>query len=196
MKHGRPRNSLQMILMLVAAALLAVGCAKQPAPTATTTPADAETPVDSQPLTVEQLDQGSEEIAVAGSGVSEDMLGEESATDLTATVPALERIHFAFDRYDLSDEAQAILINNADYLKAHADQKVRIEGFCDERGSDEYNLALGERRARAARNYLVSLGIADERINIISYGEEMPLDPAQTEEAYALNRRAEFKATP
>jgi peptidoglycan-associated lipoprotein len=178
-----------MILMLVAAALLAVGCAKQPAPTATTTPAGAETPVDSQPLTVEQLDQGSEEIAVAGSGVSEDMLDEESAT-------ALERIHFAFDRYDLSDEAQAILINNADYLKAHADQKVRIEGFCDERGSDEYNLALGERRARAARNYLVSLGIAADRINIISYGEEMPLDPTQTEEAYALNRRAEFKATP
>jgi len=96
----------------------------------------------------------------------------------------------------LSDEAQAILLNNADYLKAHADQKVRIEGYCDERGSDEYNLALGERRARAAQNYLLSLGIAPARVTIISYGEEMPLDPRQAEEAYALNRRAEFKATP
>jgi len=128
------------------------------------------------------------------SALGESAMGEESMGGAAmSTVSALEKIHFDFDQYTLTAEAQAILVNNADYLKANPDQKVRIEGYCDERGSDEYNLALGQRRALAAMNYLVSLGIAPERLSVISYGEEMPLDPSGTEEAYALNRRAEFK---
>ena len=74
--------------------------------------------------------------------------------------------------------------------------RVSIEGHCDQRGSDEYNLALGERRARAAMEYLVSLGVAPDRLQVISYGEEMPLDSGSSEDAWARNRRDEFKVLP
>jgi len=124
------------------------------------------------------------------------MIGDESAMSTPQAVSSLERIYFNYDRYDLSPEAQAILVNNANYLKTNSDLKVRIEGYCDERGSDEYNLALGERRALATQKYLESMGIAADRLSVISYGEEMPLDPAQTEAAFAMNRRAEFKVMP
>ena len=77
-------------------------------------------------------------------------------------------------------------------MKKNSALKVRIEGHCDERGSDEYNLALGERRAKAAMNYLVTLGIADKRLSVISYGKEKPVDPGHDEAAWAKNRRAEF----
>ena len=86
------------------------------------------------------------------------------------------------------------LEQNAVYLRSNPALKVVIEGHCDDRGSDEYNLALGERRAVAAKNYLVSLGIAAERLSVISYGEEQPLVTAANEEGWAKNRRAEFKA--
>ena len=105
----------------------------------------------------------------------------------------LQRIHFDFDQFVLSEEARAILDQNAQYLRANTSTNVVIEGHCDERGSDEYNLALGESRALAAKNYLNSLGIGSSRISVISYGEEMPLDQAANEDAWAMNRRAEFK---
>lgn len=109
-------------------------------------------------------------------------------------VAGLERIHFAYNQFTLEDQARMTLEKNAVYLRNNPALKVVIEGHCDDRGSDEYNLALGERRAVAARNYLVSLGIAAERLSIISYGEEQPLMAAANEEAWAKNRRAEFKA--
>jgi peptidoglycan-associated lipoprotein len=93
----------------------------------------------------------------------------------------------------LTDEAKAILVSNAGLLSAAPGVNIQIEGHCDERGSDEYNLALGEKRALATKNFLVSLGIADSRMSVISYGEEMPLDASGTKEAWAENRRAEFK---
>lgn len=102
-------------------------------------------------------------------------------------------IFFEFDRYDLTPEAKAILEKKASWLLAHPEYRLRIEGHCDERGTNEYNLALGDRRANAAKNYLVYLGVSPERISTISYGEERPLDPGKTEEAYRKNRRAEFK---
>jgi len=104
----------------------------------------------------------------------------------------LKDIHFEFDRYDLTPEAKRILAENAQVLLEHPTWKIQIEGHCDERGSNEYNLALGEKRARSARNYLIKLGIAPERLSIISYGEEMPLDPRHCEEAWAKNRRCHF----
>jgi peptidoglycan-associated lipoprotein len=104
-----------------------------------------------------------------------------------------EMIFFEFDRYDLSPQARAILEKKAAWLRSHPEYRLRIEGHCDERGTNEYNLALGDRRANAAKNYLVSLGVEPERISTISYGEERPLDPRHTEDAYSKNRRAEFK---
>jgi peptidoglycan-associated lipoprotein len=106
----------------------------------------------------------------------------------------MERINFDFDQFTLSAEARSILGNNAKYLQANSGINVVIEGHCDERGSDEYNLALGESRALAAKSYLVSLGVSAKRLSVISYGEEKPLSKGTGESAWAQNRRAEFKA--
>jgi len=102
----------------------------------------------------------------------------------------LKDIHFDFDKYDIRPADAAILKGNADLLKKYHNVKVQIEGHCDERGTVEYNLALGERRANSTRNYLVSIGVSPERISTISYGKERPLDPAHNEAAWTKNRRA------
>ena len=102
----------------------------------------------------------------------------------------LKDIYFDFDRYDVRPEDAPILKENAVLLKKYPNVKIQIDGHCDERGTIEYNLALGERRANSTKNYLVSLGIPPERISIISYGEEKPFDPGHGEEAWAKNRRA------
>jgi peptidoglycan-associated lipoprotein len=126
-------------------------------------------------------------------GVGESAVQSEAVPSHDA-VAGLERIHFDFDQFTLSADARRILGENAGYLNANPGLQVVIEGHCDERGSDEYNLALGESRALAAKNYLVSLGIDAKRLSIISYGEEKPLVNGHNEEAWAQNRRAEFKA--
>jgi peptidoglycan-associated lipoprotein len=103
-----------------------------------------------------------------------------------------EKIYFKFDSYDLSDEARTILKKIAAVLRANPSYSIDIAGHCDERGTVEYNLALGERRARSAKNYLKDLGISAERISMVSYGEERPVDTRTTEEAWTKNRRDEF----
>ncbi len=99
-------------------------------------------------------------------------------------------IRFDFDKYDIRREDEAILRENAAWLKKNPKMKIQVEGHCDERGTAEYNLALGERRANMTKKYLVSLGVASDRISTISYGEETPLDPGHNEAAWAKNRRA------
>jgi peptidoglycan-associated lipoprotein len=106
-----------------------------------------------------------------------------------------ERIYFDFDKSDLKPEAQAILKKKADWLRMNPAYSVRIEGNCDERGTAEYNLALGERRADSAKKFLAALGIAENRMSTISYGEERPVDPAHNEAAWAKNRNDEFRLT-
>jgi peptidoglycan-associated lipoprotein len=102
----------------------------------------------------------------------------------------LKDIHFDFDKYDIRRGDEEILRENAALIKKYPKVKIQIEGHCDERGTVEYNLALGERRANNTKKYLVSLGIASNRISTISYGKEKPLDPGHNEEAWAKNRRA------
>ncbi|RLB11206.1 MAG: peptidoglycan-associated lipoprotein Pal [Deltaproteobacteria bacterium] len=102
-------------------------------------------------------------------------------------------IHFDFDKADLKPEAREVLKKLAEWLLKHPEFNLRIEGYCDERGTEEYNLALGQRRADAAKKYLVELGVSPDRITTISYGEENPIDPRHCEEAWAKNRRDEFK---
>jgi len=104
-------------------------------------------------------------------------------------------IHFAYDRSDLRPDARKILDMHAKWLKAHPEFKARIEGNCDERGTVEYNMALGQRRAASAMKYLVDLGVAKNRLSTISYGKERPLDPGHNEEAWAKNRRDHFSVT-
>jgi len=118
--------------------------------------------------------------------------GKEEVIAKVEETPSLEDIHFDFDKYNIRDDAKEILRRNADWLKKNPAVKIQIEGHCDERGTNEYNLALGDRRAKATRDYLVSLGINPERISTISYGEERPLDSGHNEEAWAKNRRAHF----
>lgn len=180
----------RLVVMLFALTLLASGCAKKPVA--------EESTMTEQPAQVEMQQQ-------QPAGVAEQSVTESSAAgssyDAAAAARAaedaassgLERIHFDFDQYVLTDAAKTVLVNNAGLLRAAPAIKVLIEGHCDERGSDEYNLALGEKRALATKNYMVSLGVAAERLSVISYGEEMPLDGARTKEAWAKNRRADFK---
>jgi len=122
-------------------------------------------------------------------------LGQEppAAPRLVRTSVKLRDIHFAFDRYVLTERARAILQQNGEYIRRTGDRVV-IEGHCDERGSVEYNLALGEKRAKNAYDYLVTLGVDPDQMEVISYGEEFPLDPRSNEIAWAKNRRAHFRA--
>ena len=105
-----------------------------------------------------------------------------------------EEIHFDFDKYVLTPQAMMILDDKAAYLREHSGVRVLVEGHCDERGSNEYNLALGDRRANSAKNYLVKSGVAESRITTISYGEEQPLCMQQNESCWYRNRRGHFGA--
>src|SRR3989338_6167579 len=108
----------------------------------------------------------------------------------TKAAPQLEDIHFDFDKSDIKNDAGETLHKNADWLQKNPAVKIQIEGHCDERGTTEYNLALGDRRAMSTKKYLISLGISADRIHTISYGEELPIDPNRSEDAWAKNRRA------
>ena len=108
---------------------------------------------------------------------------------------ALEKIYFDFDSAILSKEARQTLVNNAEKIRQASKIMISIEGNCDERGSDEYNLALGERRAQAAMQYLVTLGIPETRLSVISYGKEKPAVAGHDEASWAQNRRDEFVIT-
>lgn len=121
-------------------------------------------------------------------GAATDTITAGTQRDLVVNVG--DRVFFAFDRYDLRPDARTTLQKQAAWLKANPGVKVKIEGHCDERGTREYNLALGERRANSAADFLMSLGIANDRISTISYGKERPVDPRSNEEAWAKNRRA------
>ncbi|MCL5024490.1 MAG: peptidoglycan-associated lipoprotein Pal [Nitrospirae bacterium] len=101
-------------------------------------------------------------------------------------------IYFDYDRYDVREEARPILTAVADYLRKNPAQKLLIEGHCDERGTSEYNLALGDKRAKAVKDYLVSLGVSSSRIDTISYGKEKPVCAEHTDVCWAKNRRAHF----
>lgn len=104
----------------------------------------------------------------------------------------LQRVQFPFDSSRLSDSAREKLQQNANTIKSNKSMKVLVEGHCDERGSNEYNIALGERRARSVIDYLVNLGVSRRSLEMKSWGEERPLNPGRSDSAYAQNRRAEF----
>ena len=124
----------------------------------------------------------------------EDTIGSKSLDDLNRDSP-LRPMYFELDSSDVSGDGQKVLQANAAVLKRYPTMQVTIEGHCDERGTAEYNLALGERRALAAKNYLVSLGIPADRIKTVSYGKEFPFDPGHDDGAWSKNRRAHFVIT-
>lgn len=134
---------------------------------------------------------GTEGQALDANVNSQDMAGDSQGSD-SGKIAGLSTIHFDYDSSTLTTDTRRQLGENAEWIKTHAKNTVQVEGHCDSRGSVEYNLALGERRAKAVKNYLVSLGINSKRLTIISYGEEKPIASGDTEEAYAKNRRANF----
>lgn len=113
--------------------------------------------------------------------------------DLQAVQAELKTIYFGYDKYNLSEEAQSDLQYNAEILQKAPDVKVVVEGHCDERGTAEYNLALGERRAKTTADYLISLGVSPDRVKTVSYGSELPVATGHNEEAWSQNRRAYFR---
>jgi peptidoglycan-associated lipoprotein len=168
-------NRFSSVSALLAALLLVVSCAtKKP-----TTDAGAAAGAGAE---AGKMDQN-----VASNDIGFDSTGSDSGK-----ITGLHTVHFDYDSSTLSSETRKQLADNASWIKANPKVTVQIEGHCDSRGSVEYNLALGERRAKAVKNYMVSLGLDSKRMTIISYGEEKPVATGDTEEAYAKNRRANF----
>ena len=128
---------------------------------------------------------------LSGTEVTDHVVGEGpvAGTQQDLVVNVGDRVFFGYDRYDLTPEAQHTLGLQAEWLKHYMSVNITIEGHCDERGTREYNLALGERRANAVKNYLVALGIAASRVNTISYGKERPAVLGSDDAAWAQNRR-------
>jgi peptidoglycan-associated lipoprotein len=184
-------------LLVVSAALVtAAACGKKTPPVARPIPpppppAATGTPPSRPPAPPEPA---REPVPVPPEPVRDDAISSASLDDLNKSSP-LKPVYFELDSSDLSSTNQKALDDNAVLLKRYTSWAVTVEGHCDERGTAEYNLALGERRAIAARAYLVSLGIAADRLRTVSYGKEFPFDPGHDETAFAKNRRAHFVIT-
>ena len=164
------------LVLILPAMLLSVSCAKQEVASAPEATAPAPEPEPARDTS------------------SEDMADEDAQRALAAAKQAFvnQDVYFEFDSSALLPSAQQLLATKAELLNANADIYATIEGHCDERGTDAYNMALGQRRADAAKAYLVNLGVSASRLSTISYGEERPVDPGHNEAAWAQNRRAHF----
>ncbi|HEY6871312.1 MAG TPA: peptidoglycan-associated lipoprotein Pal [Geobacteraceae bacterium] len=185
------RSLATYFVILTSAAILAGGCAKQglvkkdePIP-----PAAAATPATTVAGAPSTREAGLPKEPVADAA-HEDRKPQESKAG--AQVAAMDTVFFDLDSYALTPVARDTLAKNAGIMKRKGSMNVRVEGHCDERGSDEYNLALGEKRAKAALDYLVAMGVPASTVSFISYGKEKPADPGHDEAAWAKNRRDEF----
>ena len=172
------------ILSVLAVAALLAACGKKPAPEQPApepAPAREEAPPPPPPPAAnDDAERRAREAAERAKAVREEL------ADL---------IHFDFDKADIRASDQGILDRKAAILAANSSVRLRIAGHCDERGSDEYNLALGNRRAASAKRYLTGKGVNDGRLDVVSYGKERPLDAGHSEDAWAKNRRDEFEVT-
>lgn len=183
---------------LVAAAVLGAmlaGCGKKhpPVVAAAPTPSAVSAPT-APPPAPRPVQRVEEAVPVAQETIVEESIGGRSLDDLNRESP-LKPALFDYDSAELDGDAQKIVQANAGVLKTFTTWVVTLEGHCDERGTAEYNLALGEKRAAAVKTYLVSLGISPDRLRIVSYGKEFPFDAAHTEGAWSKNRRAHFVIT-
>lgn len=184
------KRMVGFFIFLCCGALVAGGCAKKEL-----VKGEGEIPPATSTKPVEPA-QAPSKAPVKEEKVAEQTIKEAPAKVQEEAAPSpqaeLEKIYFDFDSFVLSAPSRATLSKNAEALLKNNSLKVRIEGNCDERGSDEYNLALGEKRANAAMKYLITLGVPSNRLSIISYGKEKPADPGHDEAAWAKNRRDEF----
>jgi len=188
---SRTSVGLAIVVLLTAAA-----CRHPQPPVARPTPPPATTtapppPPERPPAPPEPA---REPVSVPAEPVREDAIATAPLDEINRNSP-LKPVYFALDSDELTPEGQKILDDDAALLKKYGSWAITIEGHCDERGTAEYNLALGERRAVAARTYLVSLGISADRVRTVSYGKEFPFDPGHEESAWSKNRRAHFVVT-
>ena len=160
----------------------------QPAPAAEAPPA-VTTPPPAPPRATERVEDRQPVAPIADEGID-----SRSLDELNRNSP-LRPAFFVLDSSDLDDTGRSVVTGNVDVLKKNPQWVVTIEGHCDERGTAEYNRALGERRAAAVKTYMVSLGIAPDRLRTVSYGKEFPFDQAHSEDAWSKNRRAHFVIT-
>ena len=183
-----------LVLMLIAAIVGA--CAKKkPAPVAAAAPPPAATApatTTAPPPPPRPVERVEESIPVPA--ISEDAIGNRSLEDLNRDSP-FRPAFFGLDSSELDDAGRAVVSGNADIMKKYPTWVVTVEGHCDERGTAEYNLALGERRAVAVKAYLVALGVSPDRLRTVSYGKEFPFDAGHTETSWSKNRRAHFVIT-
>ena len=194
MNHMRRVGSRGAVALLMLCALTIAACGGKKPPVARPAPPPPSTGNSTASRPPAPPEPVNEPVVVPQEPVREDRIASSSLDDLNRNSP-LKPAFFELDSSELSTEAQRTLNENATLLKQYANWTVTIEGHCDERGTAEYNLALGERRAIAARAYLVSLGISADRLRTVSYGKEFPFDPGHEETAYAKNRRAHFVIT-
>ena len=175
-----------LVVLLVVVAL--AGCSSTTAKPEVSSAASASTPAESK----KQLTSSPIE-SQAQSSLDALQRGESTATPASSP---LKDVYFDFDRYDLRADARETLKANWEWLKANPAAQVQIEGHCDERGTTEYNMALGAKRAQSVKDYLVTLGVAPDRLSTISYGEELPVCREHNEECWQKNRRARFVIQP
>ena len=190
------RCSHLVLSSLLVAAVVLSGCAKRPATTQAAAPAptgSASTTASTPPPAPAPVQSDTPTAATTTPAPSSTA---RPAVQDFAAVPELVDVFFDFDKYDIRPGDAKTLDANANWLKSNSNHLVLIEGHCDERGTNEYNLALGERRAKSTMNYLVSQGVQANRITIISYGEERPQCTEHNEACWAKNRRAHFLAKP
>jgi peptidoglycan-associated lipoprotein len=175
---------------------LVAGCARRQPPVARPLPPVTTAPpaVSTAPPAPRPSERLEEPLPVPAEPLAEDSIANRSLDDLNRQSP-LKPAFFGLDSADLDDQGRAVVSANAELLKKFPTWMILIEGHCDERGTPEYNLALGERRAAAVKTYLVSLGISPDRLRTVSYGKEFPFDPGRDENAWAKNRRAQFVIT-
>ena len=186
---ARAKVHIVLLIVALATALVATGCPKKPAetPPAEPTPTPVEKPIERVEVPREPI----AEPMPAEAPVQVEPL-DEMIRDQNEARAYLKTVYFDFDEYALREDTVAALKQNALWLKAHSGFKVVVEGHCDERGTIEYNLELGAKRAHAVVDYLGSLGVDVSKLRTISYGEERPVDPGHDEAAWGLNRRADF----
>jgi peptidoglycan-associated lipoprotein len=177
----------KLLAALLLVTLAACGGTKRPPVVTTTGSGSGANSSGASSQGTETVTEGPDIQAVDGTGVGETTFSDESGEG-----GPLEDIRFDYDQATLSDEARATLARHAVWMKARTGLRIAIEGHCDDRGTTEYNLALGDQRARAAYDYLVSLGVPRAGLTTVSYGKERPVDPNGNEAAWARNRRAHF----
>ena len=190
------RSTASAALWATAVVLVAAlgACAKKTPPVSRPLPPEPSAATEVTPLPPPPPPAPPTQVLPGAAAIPEDPFLTRSLDELNRESP-LRPVFFAYDSAELDADGVAALRVNADLLRKYPGWSVTVEGHCDERGSAEYNLALGERRAAAAQTYLVSLGIGADRIRVVSYGKEFPFDPGHTEEAWAKNRRGHFVIT-